>query len=138
MIIEPEKAELIIKILDDLSQVNRFVPIIVEGKRDREALRRLGIEGRIIQLHSGKNIYEFCEDILRSYEHIILLLDWDERGELLYKKVTSYLKGHFEEFSIFRETIKSLCESVIKEVEEIPRLLKESLGGLDMLINNKL
>ena len=42
------------KIWDDLRSL-RF-PIVVEGKRDTIALRRLGIEGDIIEINDGKSV----------------------------------------------------------------------------------
>ncbi len=125
MNLDIEEIEYIRRVFDDLLFINKSVPVIVEGKRDRIALKRLGLKGRIIQLHRGQNIYEFCEDILKKYEKVILLIDWDKRGEQLYQKVTDLLKGHFEEYSIFRETLIRLFGKEIKEVEEIPKILRE-------------
>jgi 5S rRNA maturation endonuclease (ribonuclease M5) len=129
---DPEWSDLLIRILRDLKEINRLVPIIVEGKRDRHALRRLGFSGEIILLHTGKGLYEFSEEILRRYDRVVILLDWDQRGSQLYQKLTSLLKGHYEEFAIFRDTLISLCSSEIQTVEEIPRILnkilRDSLG----------
>ncbi len=125
MNLEIEEIEYIRRIFDDLLFLNKSIPIIVEGKRDRIALKRLGLKGKIIQLHRGQSIYEFCEDILKKYEKVILLIDWDKRGEQLYQKVTDLLKGHFEEYSIFRETLIKIFGKEIKEVEEIPKILRE-------------
>ena len=125
MNLDIEEIEYIRHIFDDLLYLNKSIPIIVEGKRDRIALKRLGLKGRIIQLHRGQNIYEFCEDILKKYEKVILLIDWDKRGEQLYQKVADLLKGHFEEYSIFRETLIRLFGKEIKEVEEIPKILRD-------------
>jgi len=44
------------KFLEELSQINESVPIIVEGFRDVQALRALGIHGEIVKLHSGRSI----------------------------------------------------------------------------------
>jgi len=43
--------------------VNKRVPVIVEGRRDTDALRKIGLVGDIITLHSGKGVYE----ILRGH-----------------------------------------------------------------------
>ena len=40
------------KIWDDLQSLR--IPIVVEGKRDTIALRRLGIEGDIIEINDGE------------------------------------------------------------------------------------
>ncbi len=126
--IEDRRAGQILEVIKALYEVNKFVPIIVEGKRDRRALRSLGITGEVILLHGGKTIYEFCEDILKQHERFILLLDWDERGEALQKSLSSHLKGHYEEFSLFRNRLKSLCQSDIKEIEDLPALLRRLMG----------
>jgi 5S rRNA maturation endonuclease (ribonuclease M5) len=54
-------------------------PILVEGKRDREALIRGGINvGRITMLH-GKTRLD-VEDNFAECKEIILLLDYDTEG----------------------------------------------------------
>lgn len=122
--VDLERAERIREVLEALNEVNKKAPVIVEGKRDSEALRRLGLAGQIITLHRGNNLYEFCEEIVEKFERVVLLLDWDERGESLYRFLGSHLAGHWEEFSGFREILKILCQKDIKDIEGIPRLLK--------------
>ncbi len=126
--IDIERAERLREVFEALNEVNKKFPVIVEGKRDSEALRRLGIKGEIIILHRGNNLYDFCEDVAERYERVVLLLDWDERGESLYRFLSSHLKGHWEEFSGFREIIKLLCQKDIKDIEGIPRLLRNLNG----------
>lgn len=119
-----ERAERLKKVIEDLYEINKTVPVIVEGKRDESALRSLGLVGEIITLHRGMNIYDFCSDIVERFHRVILLLDWDEEGESLYSALSNYLKGHWEEFSSFRELLKILCQKDIRDIEGIPRLLK--------------
>ncbi len=121
---EIQEREFIKRLFNDLILLNRSIPIIVEGKRDRIALKKIGIKGKVILLHRGQNLYEFCEDVLRRHEKVILLLDWDRKGQQIYQKVSDLLKGHFEEYSLFRDTLIKLFGDEIKEVEEIPRILK--------------
>lgn len=126
--VDLERAERLREVFEALREVNKKAPVIVEGKRDSEALRRLGLAGQIITLHRGNNLYEFCEEIVEKFEKVVLLLDWDERGENLYRFLSSHLKGHWEEFSGFREILKILCQKDIKDIEGIPRLLKNLEG----------
>jgi 5S rRNA maturation endonuclease (ribonuclease M5) len=120
-----ERADRLREVLERLKDVNKKVPIIVEGRKDAEALKGLGIEGKIIALHSGKSIYDFCEDIAAgNFQRVILLLDWDERGESLHKTLCKLLNGIWEEFSGFREIIKILCQKDIKDIEGMPKLLR--------------
>ncbi|MEW6108089.1 MAG: toprim domain-containing protein [Nitrospirota bacterium] len=117
------RAERLRSVFEALFEANKRFPVIVEGKKDAIALRRLGLSGDIIILHSGKSLYEFCEDIAEKFSKVIILMDWDTKGESLYKVLYRNLKGHCEEFSAFRDIIKILCQKDIKDIEGIPKLL---------------
>lgn len=124
-----ERAERLREIIEDLSEINKASPIIVEGKNDAIALRKLGISGEIITLHNGKNLYDFCMDITEKYDKVVILLDWDRKGDNLNKIITENLKGHWEEYSIFRELFRLLCQKEIHDIEGIPSLLKRLEGN---------
>lgn len=123
-----ERAEKIKEVLHYLYEINKLVPIIVEGKRDKKALRDIGFDGEIITLHSGKSIYEFSETISQKFEKVVLLIDWDEKGEELYSKVGENLQGMWEDFASIRELLKILCQKEITEIEEIPSLFLRIAG----------
>ncbi|NWF52194.1 MAG: hypothetical protein HXY47_03845 [Nitrospirae bacterium] len=124
-----ERAERLRKIIEALNEVNKNIPIIVEGNRDVYALRKLGLTGEIIALHNGKSLYNFCLDIAERLQKVVLLLDWDKKGENLYKALSLYLNGYWEEFSFFREIIKVNCQKDIKDIEGIPKLLRRLEGN---------
>ena len=123
-----ERASRLREVLEALYEVNKKFPVIVEGKRDAMALRRLGLTGKVIVLHSGNNLYEFSEDISERFERVVILLDWDEKGEHLTKTIQKHLRGQWEEFSAFREILKILCQKDIKDIEGIPKLLRKLEG----------
>jgi 5S rRNA maturation endonuclease (ribonuclease M5) len=124
-----ERAERLRKIIEALHEVNKNVPIIVEGNRDVSALRKLGLTGEIIILHNGKSLYDFCSDIAERFQKVVLLLDWDKKGEDLSKFLSMHLNGHWEEFSFFREIFKVNCQKEIKDIEGIPKLLRRLEGN---------
>jgi 5S rRNA maturation endonuclease (ribonuclease M5) len=123
-VIDIERAERLREVIEHLHEINKTIPVIVEGKKDASALRNLGLIGDIIMLHNGKNLYEFCDDILQRFHKVVLLLDWDKKGENLNKILSGHLKGHWEEYSSFRELLKILCQKEIKDIEGIPTLLR--------------
>ncbi len=112
------------EVIERLRLANKECPVIVEGRRDRDALQRLGLEGEIITIHSGGTLYDFAEELIHAHETIILLPDWDDRGELLYGKLASLLRGIYERNESIRNRLIELCSGLIKEVEEIPSLLE--------------
>ena len=123
-----QQAERLREVLEELVEINKNVPVIVEGKKDALALRSLGLEGEIITLHRGQNLYEFSEEIMESYGKTVLLLDWDQKGDQLTKSLEERLEGHFEEFKGFREIIRVMCQKDIKDIESIPTLLRRLEG----------
>ncbi|MEW6163211.1 MAG: toprim domain-containing protein [Nitrospirota bacterium] len=126
-----ERMERLREVIEALYEVNKTIPIIVEGKKDASALRRLGLTGEIITLHNGKTLYDFCTDVTERFHKVIILLDWDEKGEDLNKTLSENLKGHWEEFSSFRELLRILCQKEIKVIEGIPKLLRRFGGDED-------
>ncbi len=131
-----ERAERLKVVFQALYEVNKRIPIIVEGKRDVSALRKIGLVGEIIALHGGMGIYEFCEDIAERFHRVVLLTDWDNKGEHLYKTIAEHLKGSWEEFSPFREIVKVLCQKDIKDIEGVPLLL-ERLAGSEVKVGEE-
>lgn len=123
-----ERASRLREVLEALYEVNKKIPVIVEGKRDAMALRKLGLMGEIITLHRGVSLYDFCEEIAESYGQVVILLDWDGKGESLNRELNSHLGGLWEEFSAFREIFKILCQKDIRDIEGIPKLLKKLEG----------
>ncbi|MFH0933016.1 MAG: hypothetical protein V1832_01705 [Nitrospirota bacterium] len=123
-----ERAERLRKVIEALYEINKSVPVIVEGNKDLSALRKVGLIGEIITLHNGKTLYDFCSDIAERFQKVIMLLDWDKKGESLHKALSMHLNGHWEEFSFFRELFKVHCQKEIRDVEGIPKLLRRLEG----------
>ena len=123
-----ERAERLREVMDALCDINNSVPVIVEGKKDAQALRRLGLAGEIIALHRGQGLYEFSEEIAEKFPSVVLLLDWDAKGEALFKSLAGNLHTHWEEFSAFRELLRMICQKDVKDIEGIPALLSRLEG----------
>jgi 5S rRNA maturation endonuclease (ribonuclease M5) len=69
--------------------------IIVEGKRDVAAMKPL-LDADFFTINEGvkRSLYETAEHIASKYGSAILLLDADEKGKELRKKMSSYLRSH--------------------------------------------
>ncbi|HSW63999.1 MAG TPA: toprim domain-containing protein [Dissulfurispiraceae bacterium] len=126
------RADKLREALERLYHVNEQVPIVVEGKRDVEALRMLGFSGEILTLHGRRGFYEFAEEIHERYGNIVLLLDWDEKGEALQSQMRALLPGLWEEHAPIRESLINLCQKDIRDVQSLPSLL-DRLAGIRVL-----
>lgn len=65
------------------------VAIAVEGARDVEALRGLGVSGPLYTL-AGRNMVSLA-DILSRHRRVLILFDFDCRGERLAAQLTERL-----------------------------------------------
>lgn len=94
-----EKQEKILQILNALAEESgKGTPIIVEGKKDAEALRSFGVEGNVITAKTGgKSFLDVVSEIEQTEAaEAVLLLDFDRRG----KQGTQRLKQSLEHAKI--------------------------------------
>ncbi len=93
--------------------------IIVEGRRDESALRALGIRGPVVTA-SYRSALDLAEDAVRSYSKIIMLTDWDEKGEEMALNIEQHLRsvGSRADMDI-RSRLKRLVRKEIKDVESL-------------------
>ena len=112
-------------IFNKLFIANESIPIIVEGKKDEEALRKLGASGTIIRLNTGQSIFQFCEELARDYKQVIILTDWDAKGQQLFNRLKRDLQNNcVKAIDNFWLEFKRYCS---KEIHEVEFLTKFSL-----------
>lgn len=120
------KMERVSRIFDDLQDQSRNgEPIIVEGRRDELALRKLGITGTIHCLKAtGKSRFELLEQLDGS-ERAIILTDFDrEGGELgawLYQEL-SHRGIHPDNRAWWK--LRGLARTEVRSVEELPSFVR--------------
>ena len=111
------------KIIDQLSyESEKGNPIIVEGPKDKSALRAIGIEGNIMCLQSSRlNPLEFVE-ALGNLREAIILTDFDRQGVALAHKLSRSLntRGTLGNIILWR-SLRELTRSNLRSVEELPR-----------------
>jgi 5S rRNA maturation endonuclease (ribonuclease M5) len=117
------------KALDSLIEENILIPIIVEGEKDIEALKKIGVSGTIISVNAGISIIDFCDRIARQYKEIIILTDWDRKGGFLCHTIMKNLQGRVSCNTTYREILSK--NSVTKTLEGLPswiNTLKERIN----------
>jgi 5S rRNA maturation endonuclease (ribonuclease M5) len=132
-----EKEEKIRLVLESLAEESaKGTPIIVEGKKDVEALKALGIEGNIIMAKTGgKTLLDVISEVEKTEARkVILLLDFDRRG----REWTRRLKQRLEKTGTHPNTEfwSQLLQLVWREVKDIEGLapymetLKRKINGI--------
>ena len=130
-----DKQDKILQILECLIEESaRGKPIIVEGKKDLEALRTLGVQGKIVTAKTGgKSRLDLISEIEKAgSQEVILLLDFDRRG----REWTAFLRQNLEKARIrtdmtFRRELIRFAGRELKDVEGLAgymQTLSEKVG----------
>ncbi|UCE43983.1 MAG: toprim domain-containing protein [Candidatus Bathyarchaeota archaeon] len=101
--------------------------IIVEGRNDREALRKLAVKGDIITAKtSGRSLLDVLRDVReRGIQEAILLMDFDRRG----KEWTRRLAQNLEKMKVktnlqYWGELLNLVGRDVKDIEGIPAYME--------------
>jgi 5S rRNA maturation endonuclease (ribonuclease M5) len=115
-----KRLERIEELLLELSEsAERGAVIIVEGKRDILSMKKLGIKGSF-ELATRYSLFNFSERVASLGCEVIILTDWDRRGDLLAAKLSEY----FENFGVkpdlqIRNKLKLISQKEIKDIESL-------------------
>ncbi len=110
----------IIDYIDSLKESGKL--IIVEGKKDKEALEKLCLIN-IVTL-SKKPIFHVIEDVAEKTKEAVILVDLDKEGKKLFGKLNSGLQYHgvkvdnkFREF-LFKKTKLRQIEGILSYINK--------------------
>ena len=100
--------------------------VVVEGKKDEEALRVLGVSGKVLTIKTGGRSFLEAESEIEDLgvKGVVLLLDFDRRG----KEGTLWLKQGLERAKIkvdtrFWHDLEALTGRDIRCIENLPSYL---------------
>ena len=119
------------KLLSELKEKNKIVPIIVEGDKDVAALRKLDINGTILSANTGRPLADFCDKIAEQYKDIIILTDWDWRGGRLCHTIRKNLEGRVNCDIKYRELFAR--HAMIRTVEGLPSWIETMKKKLKLI-----
>lgn len=68
---------------------NNNLLIIVEGKKDKIALEKIGFNNISVLNENGKSILVRIEEIAKRKEECVILTDFDKKGKKLYNLIKS-------------------------------------------------
>ncbi len=118
-----KKKQVTVKDIDDFilslnEESNKNSLVIVEGKKDVEALYYLGFKGNIKAYHHFRGTTNFVDHCTMNYRKIILLLDSDRKGKIITKKILSQLNGKDIDLN-YNKKLQRITNGRIKKIEEI-------------------
>jgi 5S rRNA maturation endonuclease (ribonuclease M5) len=119
-----EKLNLLIERLRNEASAGAL--LIVEGEKDIESLKAIGVEdNNIIAFKSlRKNFYDLVDEISSANREVILLMDFDRRGRELMERLAKIL----EEIGVkvnafFWRNFHDLLNADVKDVEGLATYL---------------
>lgn len=124
--------ELEARLKEIIGEINYSVSaVIVEGKRDEEALRATGLRSPVIQFSSsGLPVFAFVEEVAEAYSGrtVLLLLDFDREGREVAERLSQELEegGVKVERTLRGEVADLLMGEGIMRMEEIRTIRKRS------------
>ncbi|MFB5607975.1 MAG: toprim domain-containing protein [Candidatus Nitrosomaritimum yanchengensis] len=111
----------------EISEIKNFVSnlnsmkqsvVIVEGKRDVAALRKIGFSGKVLEFHKFGGMINFADSVAR-YENIIMLFDGDRKGKYLTGKTIQLLQRRTNVDLTFKRKLTSITKGKIRFIEQL-------------------
>ena len=92
--------------------------VVVEGKRDFNALRKLGYQGKILEFHKFGGINNFADSVVK-YKKIILLFDRDKKGRHLTGKTIQLLQRRTKLDLSYKRKLRQITKGKIMFIEQL-------------------
>ena len=92
--------------------------VVVEGKRDSAALKKIGFSGKIVEFHKYGGMINFVDSMAR-YENLIILFDGDRKGKYLTGKTIQLLERRTNVDMRFKRKLTSITKGKIRFIEQL-------------------
>jgi len=120
-----ERIELLIDVLDELFREWRDgACIVVEGRRDREALEALGLKTGVVAFKTLNCCMSDAIERLCYSDRVVILTDFDHEGEELASRISEVLTKRGVEVNLeVRRKLSHILRGEVKGFEDLGPLL---------------
>jgi 5S rRNA maturation endonuclease (ribonuclease M5) len=110
----------IIEIKDFVSHLNSMKEsvVVVEGKRDSEALKKIGFSGKVVEFHKFGGMINFVDSVAR-HENLIILFDGDRKGKYFTRKTIQLLQRRTNVDLTFKRKLTSITKGKIRFIDQL-------------------
>jgi len=115
----------LIETIEELKEESkRGIPILVEGKKDMESLRKLGIDGNFITV-SHIPFFEIADELVKQgVKEVILLTDFDRTGKQYAREIIKELETRrIKVNKTIRRDIIRYGHGDLKDIESLYRYI---------------
>ncbi len=92
--------------------------VVVEGKRDSIALKKLGYSGKILEFHRFGGMIDFADSVSK-YKRLIILFDRDKKGRKLTGKTIQLLQRRTKVDLSFKRKLRIITKGKIMFIEQL-------------------
>ncbi len=92
--------------------------VVVEGKRDSIALKKLGYSGKILEFHRFGGMIDFTDSVSK-HKRLIILFDRDKKGRTLTGKTIQLLQRRTKIDLSFKKRLREITKGKIMFIEQL-------------------
>ncbi len=92
--------------------------VVVEGKRDSIALKKLGYTGKVLEFHKFGGMINFADSVSK-YKRLIILFDRDKKGRTLTSKTIQLLQRRTKIDLSFKRKLREITKGKIMYIEQL-------------------
>lgn len=92
--------------------------VVVEGKRDSKALKKIGYTGKILEFHRFSGMIDFADSVAK-FERLIILFDRDKKGRTLTGKTIQLLQRRTNVDLTFKRKLRMITKGKIMCIEQL-------------------
>ncbi|MBM2852636.1 MAG: topoisomerase [Candidatus Nitrosotenuis sp.] len=94
--------------------------VIVEGKRDSTALKKLGFTEKVLEFHRFGGLTKFADSV-SDHKNLIILFDSDRKGKYLTRRVIEQLEHRTKIDLSYKKKLVQITSGKIRAIEELGR-----------------
>ncbi|ABR54565.1 2,5-diamino-6-hydroxy-4-(5-phosphoribosylamino)pyrimidine 1-reductase [Methanococcus vannielii SB] len=116
-----ESLRKIVETIDNIKELAEYgIPVLIEGKKDAESLKNLGISGRFIFV-SRTPIFQIADTLKKEgILEVILLTDFDKAGKKYAREILSEFQNRgIKVNNILRNELLKYSRGDLKDIESI-------------------
>ena len=92
--------------------------VVVEGKRDSIALKKLGYTGKVLEFHRFGGMINFTDSVAK-YKNLITLFDRDKKGRYLTGKIIQLLQRRTKLDLSYKRRLREITKGKIMFIEQL-------------------
>lgn len=114
---------------DEISDLRNFIShlnsaqesiVVVEGKHDSAALKKLGFTEQVLEFHRFGGITKFADSV-SHHKNLIILFDSDRKGKYLTRRVIEQLEHRTRIDLSYKKQLIEITNGRIRAIEELIR-----------------